>query len=96
MRDELTFYLCFFGQSYSIRDWLSKEGILNSSEVDAAIAGSGEAPGRLPGTEGAVAGLVRLAPAYLAFAWEHRLRWQALFDHRMQDAGWLGRYNAQD
>lgn len=50
---------------------------------DAAIAGSGEAPGRSPGTEGAVAGLVRLALAYLAFAWEHRLRWQALFDHRM-------------
>lgn len=40
MRDELTFYLCFFAQSYSIRDWLTKEGILNSSDVDAAIAGS--------------------------------------------------------
>lgn len=50
---------------------------------DAAIAGSDEALERSPGTEEAVAGLVRLALAYLAFAWEHRLRWQALFQHRM-------------
>lgn len=50
---------------------------------DAAIAGSDEALERSPGTEEAVAGLVRLVLAYLAFAWEHRLRWQALFQHRM-------------
>jgi len=50
---------------------------------DAAITGSGEALERSPGTEGAVAGLVRLALAYLAFAEAHRLRWQALFQHRM-------------
>jgi hypothetical protein len=39
MRDELTYYLCFFAQAYSIRDWLCKQGILKSHEVDQAIAG---------------------------------------------------------
>jgi hypothetical protein len=39
MRDELTFYLCFFAQAYSVRDWIAKQKILNSTEIDAAIAG---------------------------------------------------------
>lgn len=38
-RDELTFYLCFFAQAYSIRDWLAKQEILGSNELDAAISG---------------------------------------------------------
>jgi AcrR family transcriptional regulator len=33
--------------------------------------------------ETAIATLVRLAHAYLAFAATHQLRWRALFDHRM-------------
>lgn len=37
LRDELTFYLCFFSQAYSIRDWLVKQGVIKSNEVDAAI-----------------------------------------------------------
>ena len=50
---------------------------------ESAIAGSNEALERAEGAENAVAGLVRLALAYLAFAEDHRLRWQALFQHRM-------------
>ena len=50
---------------------------------ESAIAGSNEAPELAEGAENAVAGLVRLALAYLAFAEDHRLRWQALFQHRM-------------
>lgn len=38
-RDELTFYLCFFAQAYSIRDWLAKQKILSPDLLDAAIAG---------------------------------------------------------
>ncbi len=38
-RDELTFYLCFFAQAYSIRDWLVKQGVVKSNELDAAILG---------------------------------------------------------
>jgi hypothetical protein len=38
-RDELTFYLCFFAQAFSIRDWLKKQNILTSSELNAAING---------------------------------------------------------
>jgi hypothetical protein len=40
MRDELTFYLCFFSQAYAIRDWLAKQGIIKSHEIDMAIAGN--------------------------------------------------------
>ncbi len=36
-RDELTFYLCFFLQSYSIRDWLIKQDIVNRDVLDEAI-----------------------------------------------------------
>lgn len=39
MRDELTFYLCFFAQAYSVRDWLVKQGIVRSADIDAAIRG---------------------------------------------------------
>ncbi|MBO9712692.1 hypothetical protein [Sphingomonas sp.] len=39
MRDELTFYLCFFVQAYSVRDWLAKQKILKPNELDAAIQG---------------------------------------------------------
>lgn len=39
VRDELTFYLCFFSQAYSIRDWLRKQGVAGSVVIDAAIAG---------------------------------------------------------
>lgn len=39
LRDELTFYLCFFSQAYSIRDWLVKQGVARSSDIDAAIRG---------------------------------------------------------
>ncbi len=39
LRDELTFYLCFFAQAYSVRDWLVKQGVLKSSEIDEAIGG---------------------------------------------------------
>ena len=51
---------------------------------EAAIAGSSETPARAASAEEAVASLVRLALAYLAFAEDHRLRWQALFQHRIQ------------
>jgi hypothetical protein len=37
LRNELTFYLCFFVQAYSVRDWLSKQGILKSAEIDELI-----------------------------------------------------------
>ncbi len=39
LRDELTFYLCFFCQAYSVRDWLSKQQIVKSTEIDSAIRG---------------------------------------------------------
>jgi hypothetical protein len=39
LRDELTFYLCFFSQAYSIRDWLRKQGVTTTQVIDAAIAG---------------------------------------------------------
>lgn len=38
LRDELTFYLCFFAQAYSVRDWLVKQGVLKSNEIDEAIS----------------------------------------------------------
>jgi hypothetical protein len=37
LRDELTYYLCFFSQAYSIRDWLVKQRIVKSSDLDLAI-----------------------------------------------------------
>lgn len=37
MRDELTFYLCFFIQAYSVRDWLVKQGVMSQSDIDLAI-----------------------------------------------------------
>jgi hypothetical protein len=40
MRDELTFYLCFFAQAYSVRDWLVKQGLIRSNVLDAAIRGN--------------------------------------------------------
>jgi hypothetical protein len=39
MRDELTYYLCFFMQAYAVRDWLTRQSIVKSDEIDAAIAG---------------------------------------------------------
>ena len=42
MRDELTFYLCFFAQAYSIRDWLDKQGVVKADELDQAIRGHPE------------------------------------------------------
>jgi hypothetical protein len=39
LRDELTFYLCFFAQAYSLRDWLVKQGVVKSNEIDDAISG---------------------------------------------------------
>jgi hypothetical protein len=36
-RDELTFYLCFFVQSHSLRDWLIKERIAQPSVIDSHI-----------------------------------------------------------
>ena len=47
---------------------------------ETVIAGSGEGSG----AGDAVADLVRLALAYLAFAEAHRLRWLALFQHRVE------------
>lgn len=38
-RDELTFYLCFFSQAFSIRDWIKKQHILSSNELNSAING---------------------------------------------------------
>ena len=39
IRDELTFYLCFFSQAFSLRDWLVKQEILQREFLDAATAG---------------------------------------------------------
>lgn len=38
------------------------------------------------GEGGGAADLIRLAHAYLRFARRHKLRWRALFEHRMADA----------
>lgn len=36
-RDELTYYLCFFSQAYSVRDWLIKQRVMKSEELDSAV-----------------------------------------------------------
>ena len=55
----------------------------------------GDAPARAGSAGDAVASLVRLALAYLAFADEHRLRWQALFQHRTQGGAVPDWYRAE-
>lgn len=37
IRDELTFYLCFFMQGYAVRDWIIKQGMVGASEIDLAF-----------------------------------------------------------
>jgi hypothetical protein len=36
-RDEMDFYLCFFVQSHSMRDWLIKSGLMEKALIDEAI-----------------------------------------------------------
>ena len=62
---------------------------------EAAIAGGSDAPARGASAGEAVASLVRLALAYLAFAEEHRLRWLALFQHRTQSGAVPDWYRAE-
>ena len=55
------------------------------ARFEALIAASppASAKGHAAHLDAAVADLVRLAQVYLGFASEHRLRWRALFEHRM-------------
>jgi hypothetical protein len=39
MRDELTFFLCFFSQAFSIRDWLKNQKILTEEQLNHAMNG---------------------------------------------------------
>ncbi len=50
--------------------------------LEAALAGASRAEARQTATEE----LVRLARAYLDFARMRKMRWRALFEHRMADA----------
>lgn len=36
-RDELEFYMCFFVQAYSLRDWMIKHNVIGKTEIDALI-----------------------------------------------------------
>ena len=36
-RDELDFYLCFFVQCHSLRDWVVQHGVVAKAEIDFAI-----------------------------------------------------------
>jgi hypothetical protein len=39
MRDQLTFFLCFFSQAFSIRDWLKNQKILTEKQLNDAMNG---------------------------------------------------------
>lgn len=39
-QDELDFYLAFFLNCYSLRDWIVNAGVVKSSEIDRCIKGS--------------------------------------------------------
>lgn len=36
-RDELEFYLCFFVQCHSLRDWIVRHGVVGQEHVDSAL-----------------------------------------------------------
>ena len=39
MRDELDFYMCFFTQSFYLRDWVVKHGVIDAEAINLLIDG---------------------------------------------------------
>jgi AcrR family transcriptional regulator len=77
---------CAVGAIYNVFDNLDelilRVGSRTLSLLEAALAGASLPQARQTATEE----LVRLARAYLGFARMHKMRWRALFEHRMADA----------
>lgn len=77
---------CAVGAIYNVFDDLDelilRVGSRTLSMLEAALAGASRAEARQTATEE----LVRLARAYLDFARMRKMRWRALFEHRMADA----------
>jgi len=80
---------CAVGTIYNVFEHLDElvlcVGARTLAMLEAAL-GAVRSPGRHGSVEEAVAVLVRLALAYLAFAAAHTVRWRALFEHRMSEA----------
>jgi AcrR family transcriptional regulator len=78
---------CAVGAIYNVFEHLDELVLCVGSRTLAMLDAALEAA-RWPegSTEEAVAELVRLALAYLDFAAVHRVRWRALFEHRMSEA----------
>jgi AcrR family transcriptional regulator len=79
---------CAVGAIYNVVDDLDELVLLANMRTLAALERELTAAGDAPrtassGSEAAIAQLVRLALAYLAFAANNMPRWRALFDHRM-------------
>ncbi len=80
---------CAIGTIYNVFEHLDElvlcVGSRTLAMLDAAL-GAERSEGLYGSTEEAVADLVRLALAYLEFAARHRVRWRALFEHRISEA----------
>ncbi|MGH6857278.1 MAG: TetR/AcrR family transcriptional regulator [Methylocella sp.] len=87
---------CAVGAIYNVFDDLDelilRVGARTRSLLEAALVGASLAPdGQTAADE-----LVRLARAYLNFARMHKMRWRALFEHRMADARPVPAWYAED
>ena len=80
---------CAIGTIYNVFEHLDElvlcVGSRTLAMLDAAL-GAVRSRGPYGSTEEAIAGLVRLALAYLDFAARHQVRWRALFEHRFSEA----------
>jgi len=80
---------CAVGAIYNVVADLDDLALAVNSRTHAALeevltAATGVDPGKTAvGTERAVARLIRMANAYLNFAATNRMRWRALFEHRL-------------
>ena len=80
---------CAIGTIYNVFEHLDElvlcVGSRTLAMLDAALRAV-RSRGPYGSTEEAIAGLVRLALAYLDFAARHQVRWRALFEHRFSEA----------
>jgi AcrR family transcriptional regulator len=80
---------CAIGTIYNVFEHLDELVLCVGSRTLAmldATLGAVRSTSPYGSTEEAVADLVRLALAYLDFAARHRVRWRALFEHRITEA----------